>query len=199
MVNWMDGLKKIQEGGASNKDKEGMEHKRGGVNAGLGKETIENSKRLPINFPYRGQEQHGVAATIPPYVVAPDEWDYYSPEQIAPTHIPDPIRVEIVQDGPREWHAFRAYQNTVNNQASMVASRQERRNKLTIKNLSLTTTIYIGSTANVSMLEGYPLAPGEKYEFQRVEQEVWSIVSSAGPDAQVAIALMAEVVIVEPN
>ncbi len=178
------GLKNIQDSTTSIDT--APPHIRGDQSTGLGHDAPHVSKQIAFNNPYRGSEMHGVQPTGDQYTKSADEWDFYSPAEEPAPHLPDPIAVKIVDESPRELRGFRAYQTTVNAQPSTIATKQPRRKKLAIQNMSATVTVFIGQGVNVNAFEGWPILPGAIYSFEQVERAVWG-VSADGSQVQIAV------------
>ena len=165
-------------------------------------ERVEEAKTyrtpLPDNpavryVPYRGTEQHGVpfGSGIPPAeedvaggkVVTED---YYAP----PTEDVAPVPVRIVEEAAHEYSQWRAYQTVVTGTVSRVVPRKERRQRVTIRNISTSDRVWIGHDNGVTALSGFPLGGNTDVELTG-EGEVWA-VADTGVVNPVQIAVLLE-------
>lgn len=154
-------------------------------------------KYEPINFPYRGQEQHGVPAEQRPWIphdATVDSWD--GPDPIAePAPEIEPVPVVIVTDSAREIRSWRAYQSAVSNHPNLLVGQNPNRTRARIRNLAAPNgdEVYIGHTSNVSSLDGYPIPPGEELVIE-TEEEIYVTVAP-GVVNQVPVAVLVEHVV----
>lgn len=124
-------------------------------------------------YAYRGQEKHGVESPNP-YVRGPDTLEIveeFQPEE--PPPLADPIPVIVVNDngGARQIQSWSANQMSVDQLPRQIVGRNRARTKVTIRNLSLTVTIFIGRSPNgTTALSGYPLAPGVSMELAATDE-----------------------------
>jgi hypothetical protein len=132
-----------------------------------------------VNFPYRGQQTHGVEPTETA-VGSPEDYEGGTVEVAYPTTEPEipPVPVRIVEtDTGHEFTQWRAIQAFASGAPSMVVSRKEGRDRVTVKNISTGTDVdvWIGPDSNVSKMSGFLLTgEGDSVTLQ-TEAEVWAI------------------------
>lgn len=128
-----------------------------------------------INFPYRGQQQHGVD----PDAMPEDRPEDYAggAVQTSWADVPqiehEPVPVRIVKTGAHEYNQWRAIQSFATPQGNLIVNRKEGRSRCTVKNLSVAGTVYVGPDPMVTTQTGYPLAPRETFEVFG-EAEIWA-------------------------
>jgi len=148
-------------------------------------------------FPYRGQEQHGVPATL-----STDYQEQYADEvDIDPLHVADvdvvitPIPVTVVSRTGNERRVLRTAQFFVGATAMRVAQRNDGRTRMRLKNCetSATFTIWIYGDLNSAGTNtgGYPLGPGESIEVL-TEDEVYANSDAQGTNAVNKLAVIQE-------
>lgn len=145
--------------------------------------------RDDINFPYRGQEKHGVEPTALPYDTPGHGAGREVPfEEPAPE--PDPIPVVIRTMGGRELRKSRFYQSVAPaGKAVQLVGRDESRIMLRVKNLGA-SNIYIGdldTTANAN--EGWPLAQNGVLEIE-TQDTLYATSSHATDGMRVAVSVV---------
>lgn len=74
---------------------------------------------------------------------------------------------------------------TVGVVSSQVVAASVTRQKLTIKNNSASSTIYLGSDGAVTSATGFPLGPGEGFTLEGTQAAVYAIASAAGTDVRI--------------
>jgi hypothetical protein len=130
-----------------------------------------------VNFPYRGQQTHGVEPTETA-VGSPDDYEGGTVEVSYPkedTEVP-PVPVRIVETDTRhEYTQWRAIQAFAGSAVSMVVSRQEGRDRVTLKNISTDTDVWVGPDSNVSKMSGFRVEKGGGSVSLQSEAEVWAI------------------------
>jgi len=139
-------------------------------------------------FPYRGQEQHGVAMDQAPYSLGADILDYQATEYVEPTPLDDPIPVRIVGQDSREIRSFAATQTIADGIVRIVAGDNERRRKVTIRNMDTAKRVYIGNDLTLGISTGYPLDFGATISLE-CETAVYAISADG---TQVIIAVLVE-------
>jgi hypothetical protein len=132
-----------------------------------------------VNFPYRGQQTHGVEPTDTA-VGSPDDYEggsvevaYEAPEDDVP-----PVPVRIVETAAHEYTQFRAIQAFANPAPTLVLSRKEGRERVTVKNIdsSTGTHVWVGPDSNVSKMSGFRVEKdGGSVTLERCESEIWAI------------------------
>lgn len=133
-----------------------------------------------VNFPYRGQQTHGVEPTDTA-VGSPDDYEggsievaYQAPEDDIP-----PVPVRIVDTAAHEYTQWRATQAFANPSPTLVVSRKEGRERVTLKNIG-TVNVWIGPDSNVSKMSGFRVeANGGSVTFERCEAEIWAVSDDA--------------------
>jgi hypothetical protein len=146
-----------------------------------------------VNFPYRGQQDHGVPPTETA-IGSPDDYEggsvevsYEKPEEdIAP------VPVRIVDTAAHEFTQWRAFQAFANASPTRVVNRKEGRDRVTIKNVGIggPGTVWIGPDSNVSSMSGFRLdGNGDSVTLQG-EAEVWAI--SDDPQNPVPLCIITE-------
>lgn len=116
------------------------------------------------NFPYRGQEQHGVGVAAEPWIPQDgdaESWEGrtdYAPDETEIT----PVPVRIVNDSSGEIRQWRALQTDADGAPRLISGRNEAMARVQVANLSATATdvVYIGPDITVSRFSGYPVTPG---------------------------------------
>lgn len=114
-------------------------------------------------FPYRGQEQHGVAVPAQPWLPVDatlEDWanrtDYEDSEEEI-----KPVPVRIVSEGTSEipsWRVGRVYADI---RPSILSGKNDAQQSVQIRNMSGTDTLYIGPDSSLGVLGGYPVGPGD--------------------------------------
>jgi hypothetical protein len=149
----------------------------------------------PQYLPYRGTEQHGVpfGSEMAPLVEDVEggkvaTGDFYAP----PTEDVAPVPVRIVEEAAHEFSQWRAYQTYVTTTVSRVVPRKEKRQNVTIRNVSTATTdrIWIGHDNGVTALSGYPLDAGADQSLTG-EGEIWAVADS-GAVSPVRLSVLLE-------
>lgn len=139
-------------------------------------------------MPYRGFEAHGVNPnSSKPQDVPADLFDQAEApayEEKAPERVEVPVPVRIVQEGAKENKEWFSGQEVAGATASMIASRDERRTSLTVKNIG-TVTVWIGPDNRVSKASGFPLAANDSQSFNGWGA-VWA-VSDDGTNQTLAV------------
>jgi hypothetical protein len=132
-----------------------------------------------VNFPYRGSQDHGV----PPTETATGTAENYEGGTVevsypaADAEVP-PVPVRIVETDTRhEYTQWRAIQAFASGAPSMVVSRQEGRDRVTIKNIdsSTGTAVWLGPDANVSKMSGFRIEKDGGSVTLQTEAEVWAV------------------------
>lgn len=135
----------------------------------------------PINFPYRGQQQHGVPAPQSPWIPQDADAQSWEGEEVYDANeVPiEPVPVIIVRESQREIRSWRAYRMLANTISSMCVGQNECRTRVVIQNVANagSETAYIGHTSNVTSMDGYPLLAGASIEINS-EEEVYCITAS---------------------
>lgn len=144
----------------------------------------------PVNFPYRGGEQHGVAVEGRPWIptdpTAADYWDGSDESADEPAEM-EPIPVRIVTESGRELRSWRAYQTIARvGEATNLSGQNELKVRVRIRNLEASdgNTIYVGHTSFVSTLSGYPILGGTELCIE-TEEEIYVVAATA--DVEVAV------------
>lgn len=140
-------------------------------------------------FPYRGQEQHGVAVTQAPYVLGADVYDYDVPEYMEAIDEQEPIAVRVVEADSREVRGFAATQTIVDSITRIIAGANERRRSVKVRNMDAVKRIYIGHDLTLSVGTGYPIEPTATVELLNVETAVYGISADG---TQVIVAILQE-------
>lgn len=147
----------------------------------------------PINFPYRGTEQHGVAPQERPWIPHDPTIDDWTEGDDGPVEYAEiePIPVILYQTGPREIKSWRAFQGYAGSSSSILVGQNGNRRRTRIRSLAETDgpTVYIGHTSNTSSLEGYPIDPGQSVEID-TEEEVYSVSDGIGVNVAVIVELV---------
>lgn len=143
-----------------------------------------------VFYPYRGNENHGVAQppTVDPdkYYEA-DQWDDGDiPETLKPEPEPEPIPVKIVQETARERLDWRPVRFLVTETKQQVVGRHEKRRSIVIRNLATADTVYLGADESVSTYTGFALEQGKELEL-RTTEDIWA-VCAATETAEISIA-----------
>lgn len=128
-------------------------------------------------FPYRGTEQHGVAANQAPPAYVDDQWpeDTEEPHYVPGPTEEDPLPVKIVQESSSERMMFRTNQMPVKaNEPTPIMSRQDSRRNVTVRLPSLSNSIWIGPDENVNRVTGYQLEADREVTL-RTTEEIWAI------------------------
>lgn len=145
-----------------------------------------------INFPYRGQEQHGVAATEEwEDVPVPDDDMHTAIAEPEPEHEPVPVRV--VREHSNEkymWRVNRVYTNADGNPRRLVGA-MHNRNILSIVNIGTVTVWYGFDQESAVKVFGYPLAANAEVIFGAdyhgiSDGEVWAVADD-GTQQPIAI------------
>lgn len=149
-----------------------------------------------VNFPYRGQEQHGVPydQTIPEELEgAPgsEDLEMVLPPHYAPRpHTPAPVPVRIVSEDVCERKMWLADQYTVHDSVAsaplMILGRQDNRQHFVIRNMDAANNVYIGPDPNVNIGSGFQIGPNST-TFRFETTEAVYAVTEAGKTAQVSI------------
>jgi hypothetical protein len=100
--------------------------------------------------------------------------NFYEP----PTEDVAPVPVRIVEEATHEYSQWRAYQTFVTGTVSRVVPRKERRQRVTIQNVSTSDRVWIGHDNGVTPISGYPLGGGRDVELTG-EGEVWAVADTA--------------------
>jgi len=137
-----------------------------------------------VNFPYRGQQTHGVepTETAPG---SPEDYEGGTVEVAYPapdTEVP-PVPVRIVEtDTAHEYTQWRAIQAFANPAPTMVVGRKEGRDRVTIKNLG-DGDAWIGPDSNVSTMSGFLIEGGAERGSVSLqsEAEVWAVSGDSTP------------------
>lgn len=149
-----------------------------------------------VNFPYRGIENHGVAAPKDAaYDTREFQWDEEEQTDYEePLPEVEPIPVRVVTENARERLDWRAVRIRVNDQAQRILGRHEMRRAVRIKVHWQTDgvdslPIFLGNDAGIQPYTGFQLDRGEMlYPFLSTE-DVWAICN---PGEQVEISIMYE-------
>jgi hypothetical protein len=146
-----------------------------------------------VNFPYRGQQDHGVPPTETA-IGSPDDYEggsvevsYEKPEEdIAP------VPVRIVDTAAHEFTQWRAFQAFASGAPTMVVNRKEGRDRVTIKNVGsgTDTNVWVGPDSNVSKMSGFRLEPDGGSVSLQGEAEVWAV--SDDPTKTVQLCIITE-------
>jgi len=147
-----------------------------------------------VNFPYRGQQTHGVEPTE----TAPGSSEDYEGGTVEVAY-PDtedtisPVPVRIVEtDTGHEYTQWRAIQAFASGSPTMVVSRKEGRDRVTVKNIGSGTgvEVWIGPDSNVSKMSGFLLkGDGDSVTLQ-TEAEVWAV--SDDPVKTIQLCIISE-------
>lgn len=145
-------------------------------------------------FPYRGQEQHGVAHTAEPFVDG-DQWDIDAVDTKPEPAPIDPIPVIIVNVTGNERRTFHTAQVTVGVTPTLVLGRNDKRTSVRIRNLEVVAgpIAYIGNSVNVAAISGWALYPGTELEL-KTEDVVYCLADGTG-SGLVHIAMIYEQVV----
>jgi hypothetical protein len=135
-----------------------------------------------VNFPYRGQQTHGVEPTDTA-AGSPENYEGGTVEVAyppAPGDIIPPVPVRIVEtDTEHEYTQWRTVQAFASGAPTMVLSRKEGRERVTVKNISITGTdthVWIGPDSNVSKMSGFRVeSDGGSVTLERCEAEIWAV------------------------
>ena len=143
-----------------------------------------------VNFPYRGQETHGVDPTDDASNPDPEEANYgvtvavpIEPE----IQEPEPVSVKIVSSGAKELRAFRIIREycRATESSRRIIGQDETRTTARIKNLHASDLLYISDMAFNDVAMAYPIAGGAELEVS-AETSVYAKPSAAN-DIPVAI------------
>jgi hypothetical protein len=141
-----------------------------------------------VNFPYRGQQTHGVEPTDTA-VGSPDDWEggaveiaYETPENEV---VPVPVR--IVSGAATEYRHFQTYQATVTDQPLMVVGQKLGRTTATVTVVG-GAIVYLGPSSSVRDNNGFPigLANLDPKFVTLGEAPVWAVCGS-GLSATIAV------------
>lgn len=138
----------------------------------------------PVNFPYRGQEQHGVPAVGRPWIPQDAEEQSWQGEETYDAEATEivPVPVVIVQDSHREIRSWRAHHGIATTTPSLCVGQNPRRSRVRITNIRNAVapdgdTVYVGHTSNVTPLDGYPIRPDETLEIL-TEEEIYCVTAA---------------------
>jgi hypothetical protein len=141
-----------------------------------------------VNFPYRGQQTHGVEPTDTA-VGSPDDWEGGRVEiaHEAPENEVVPVPVRIVAASAREYRGFQTWQMSVTDQPRMVVGQQMSRSTAAISILG-GAIVYLGPSSSVRPDNGFPIAVSSlESSFTTMgEAPVWA-VCAPGDIATIAI------------
>lgn len=160
---------------------------------------IPNPVRPMVNhggwvMPYRGFAAHGVDPnSSPPQDVPADLFDQAEApvyQEKVPERAEIPVPVRIVQEGAKENKEWFSGQEVAGPTASMIASRDDRRTRLTIKNIGA-VTVWIGPDARTNKASGYPLSANETQTFNGWGA-VWALTDDGSTQS---IAVIGEYVV----
>lgn len=145
------------------------------------------------NFPYRGNETHGVASTggvDPEGYYEHDQWsDGDDPRVLKPEAEIEPVPVRVVQKTSHERRDWRSGQYTVQDFGQQIVGRHEKRLTLTITNNSVDTNVYLGHDSGVRPYTGYILAPGKSTPVIQTTEDLWAVCD---PTKSVVVSFMYE-------
>lgn len=155
-------------------------------------------KMEPVNFPYRGTEQHGVKPQQRPWIPhdpTAEDWAEGADGPDTP-EVMEPIPVVVYNEGPREIRSWRAYHGYASPRANVLVGQNQLRRHAKIRNLAETDgdTIYVGHTANVTSLEGFPILPGSTLEID-TEEEIYVVTARDATDT-VEVAVLIEMAVI---
>lgn len=132
---------------------------------------------IGYNFPYRGQEQHGVEVGSQPWLPqdgSADEWSGRTDYEHDETEV-RPIPVRIVTDSTNELEEWRALQIDTDATPRLVTGRNEARTQVQLINTGA-QTVFIGPDVTVSILGGFPLRAGNSITIKSSDS-VWAITA----------------------
>jgi hypothetical protein len=146
-----------------------------------------------VNFPYRGQQTHGVEPTE----TAPGSPENFEGGTIevaypaAPEDVIPPVPVRIVEtDTGHEFTQWRTTQAFANPNPVRILSRKEGRERVTVKNIS-NGDVWVGPDSNVSPMSGFLLEGGASAHgsltLERCEAEIWAMTADIGEPLQLCI------------
>lgn len=78
------------------------------------------------------------------------------------------------------------YAMSVGTAAVKLADAKASRQKLSVRNNSVSSVIYIG-TNGVTVANGFPIGAGEGYTFEGTTAELWAVATSAGTDVRLMV------------
>lgn len=142
----------------------------------------------PVNFPYRGQEQHGVEVEGKPWIPKDaDEQSWESTVDYAEPERPlEPVPVRIVSETARETKHWRAWRHTAEQNATMCAGRNLNRTRIRIRNMSTDTDVFISGDSNCSVYAAFPLPFGTEIVLE-TETEVYCVTARDVDPVELAI------------
>lgn len=132
------------------------------------------------NFPYRGDNDHGVAPSK-----GVNSEDYYEHDEwadgpavipvVKPEPEPEPVAVRIVQKTARERRDWRAGQFTVQDFGQQLLGRLDKRLTVRIVNNSSDTNVYIGHDSGVRPYTGFILEPKKDIPDLQTTEDIWVV------------------------
>src|SRR4051794_34322747 len=145
-----------------------------------------------VNFPYRGNETHGVDPTNTPGI-DPEEADYGTTVSVAlepDTDEQEPIPVKVVSEGLNELRTFRVVREycRTGESSRRIIGQDETRSKVRIKNLHASDLLYISDLAFNDIGMAYPIAGGAELELTAET----SVYARAGSTNDIPIAMLVE-------
>lgn len=134
-----------------------------------------------VNFPYRGTENHGVAApdhaeydTREFEATFEDEANYLPAEAETP-----PIAVRVVNKTARERREFRSSRFTLTDSPQQMLGRNDKRTSVRIRSrASNTGTAWVGPDNGVNALVSYGIAAGAELTDLDTTEEIWGVADA---------------------
>lgn len=150
-----------------------------------GKESVVG----PV-FPYRGQEQHGVAVEADPWIPQTGTAELWESRTDVPADETDvkPVAVRIVSEGASENKSWSAGQVTADGNPRELVGRNPRRTRVRIKNLDPLIVVYIGRANGANAISGWPLDPDTEIELLTTDE----IHGVSATGAQLFVAILQE-------
>jgi len=134
---------------------------------------------LPINFPYRGNEQHGVPADrtwIPGDTTGEEKEIGHLPEyEEVPEEVP-PLAVRIVDTTLTEYRAWRSATIVADATPRLLLGRNPARTRCLIRNNDAANQVTVGESPNLNTITGWLIPINTMVELF-TEEEVYVIAT----------------------
>lgn len=143
---------------------------------------------IGYNFPYRGQQQHGVGVEAQPWIPQDGDaeaWETREDYEASDTEV-RPVPVRIVTDTSGEIREWRAAQNIADGAPRLISGRNTAQSSVHVTNTNAVETVWIGPDVTVGTLSGWPLLPGEDVTINTTEP-VYAITNGSTVNVAVLI------------
>lgn len=144
----------------------------------------------PVNFPYRGGQQHGVAVEGRPWIPKDAEAQSWEGEEVYTNEPPplEPVPVFIVSEAATEIRSWRAWHHIASVTPSLIVGQNPQRTSVRIRNMDIAGggTVFISHDSNVSIYSAYPILAGDELRID-TEEEVYCAIEASDDPVELAV------------